>query len=139
MNADPDAVVADGVARVHDLLLQAQAAAETVIGRYADQVDAVRREVLELTGVEIVPEAPTRVPAVMDVPLGSLAATAEQCRLLLAAVQLIEEHVQPGSARTVGALLKTSVDPRTGALALDYLNRSGFYASDDDEGAASHG
>lgn len=138
MNADPEEVVADGVARVHDLLLQAQAAAEAVIGRFADEVDEVRRDVLERTGVQITPEVSARIPAVMDVSMTSLAATAEQCRLLLAAVQLLGEHVQPGSVRTVGAVVKT-MDQRTGALVLDYLGRSGFYAPDDDEGAASHG
>lgn len=132
MNGNPDEVVADGVARVRDLLLQAQAAAETVIARFADQVDEVRREVLEATGVQIVPEVPERIPAVMDVTLGSLAVTAERCRLLLAAVELLGGHVQPDSARTVGAVLKTGVDPRTGALAMDYLSRCGFFAPDDD-------
>lgn len=136
--SDADQVIADGVARVRDLLLQAQAAAETVIAGYADQVDEVRREVLELTGVELIPQVPERIPAVMDVTLGSLAVTAERCRLLLAAVELLDEHVQPDSARTVGAVVKTSVDPQTGALVLDYLNRCGFYATGD-EGVACDG
>lgn len=84
MNTDPDEVVAAGAERIRDLMFQARAAAEETIGRYADQVDEVRREVLERTGVQIVPETPTRIPAVMDVTLGLLAETAERCRLLLA-------------------------------------------------------
>lgn len=135
--SDADQVVSDGVARVHDLLVQAQAAAEATIARYADEVDEVRREVLAATGVEIVPEVPSRVPAVMDVQMGSLAATAEQCRLLLAAVQLLGEHVQPGAVRTVGAAVKT-MDQRTGARVLDYLGQSRFYAAGD-EGEVSCG
>lgn len=75
MTLDPDEVVAAGTARIHDLLLQAQAAAAEAIGRFTDEVDQVRREVLEATGQEIV-LPPPKVPAVMDVRMDALAQAA---------------------------------------------------------------
>lgn len=132
MTLDPDEVVADGTARIHDLLLQAQAAAAEAIGRFTDEVDQVRREVLEATGQEIVLPPPPKVPVVMDVRMDALAQAAEECRLLLAAVELLGGHVRTDSARTVGAVVKTGVDQRTGELVLDYLSRCGFYVTDDE-------
>lgn len=128
MTSDPDEVVAAGAARIYDLLLQAQAAAAEAIGRFTAEVDQIRREVLDTTGVEILEPSPPKVPEVMDVPMSSLAVMAERCRLLLAAVEVLGEYVDPESGRTVGAVLKTGVDQRRGALVLDYLARSGFYA-----------
>lgn len=117
--------------RAFALLVQARADADEVIRRAVEEVAELRREVLDATGVEIVEAPPPKVPAVHDVRLGDLAELAVQCHHLLAAVELLKPHVQVGSARTVGAVLKTGVPLSTAAMAVHWLHQSGFYAPEE--------
>ena len=124
-------ILAEGADRVRELWERAQAAMYGAMREAADEVDRIRVEVLAMTGVEIVAELPEKVPYVMDVPMGALAEQAERCTHLLAAVELLSPHVQHGSVRTVGAVLKTGVDVPTGAMALHWLRQSKFYAPEE--------
>lgn len=124
-------LVDEAADRVRVLLEGAQYAAYQVTQAAAEEADQIRRQVLEAVGVEIIAQPPGKLPAVHDVRLGDLAELAVSCRHLLAGVDLLAPHVQHGSARTVGAIVKTSVDAATGAAALTFLNRAGFYAPEE--------
>lgn len=121
-------LVDEATDRMDALLERAQRVAYEAMREAVDEVDKIRQRVLEAAGIEIVSHIPEKVPAPMDVRLDGLAELAEQCGYLLAAAELLAPHVQRGSSRTVGAVLKTSVDEVIGAAVLQYLNRSKFYA-----------
>jgi len=129
--SENEELVARAREQANALLEQARADADEVIRRAAEEVDELRREVLDATGVEIVEAPPPKVPAVHDVCLGHLAKLAVQCHHLLAAVELLKPHVQVGSARTVGAVLKTGVPLSTATMAVHWLNKSGFFAAEE--------
>ncbi|MFD0434754.1 hypothetical protein [Streptomyces chartreusis] len=114
--ARDDEIIAEAVERTHE-----------VLHRAADEVDRIRREVFEATGVELVEQSPKAL-AVMDVPMSTLAQVAEQCRSLLAGVELLQPHVTRDSDRTVGSVVKTRVSLSDAAMAIHFLNRSEFFA-----------
>jgi hypothetical protein len=121
-------LVDEAADRIRVLLETAQSVAYEAVRGAADEVDWIRRQVLETCGVEIVARPPEEPPAPMDVPLDDLAQLAVRCGSLLAGAALLAPHVRPGSARTVGAVLKADVPVAVGAEALRHLNESRFYA-----------
>lgn len=128
---EAEEMVAEARERAFTRLLRAKEEADAVIREAADEVAEIRREVLATTGVEIVEEPPGKPPTIHDVQLGALADLAVNCHHLLAAIELLSPHVQVGSTRTVGAVLKTGVDLPTAALAVHHLQQSGFCAPDE--------
>lgn len=127
-----DEEIAAAEERLYALLLAAREDADAVLRKAANEADRLIRDVKAKTGVEIgPPPPPAKPPTVMDVSLGSLAEVAELCGHLLAAVELLAPHVQFGSERTVGALLKTTVDVSTGSMARHYLQKSGFFTNEE--------
>lgn len=114
--------------RCRVLLETAQVQAYTAVREAADEVDRIRQQVLAVAGVELVPHAPEKLPAPMDVPLCDLAQLVEQCGSLLAGAALLAPHVRHGASRTVGSVVKADVPIAIGAAALRYLRESKFYA-----------
>jgi hypothetical protein len=125
-------LVDEAADRIRVLLETAYVQAACVKREAADEIDRIRRELLNATGVEIVSESPEKVPAPMDVPLDALAELVEQCGFLLAGAQLLAPHVRHGAGRSVGAVVKADVPIAVAAAALDYLRKSRFYAPEGD-------
>lgn len=126
-------MVAAAEERLCALLQDARDQVDAVIQRAEDEADRLIREVKAATGVEIcTPPPPShKVPGVLDVRLGDLAEIAALCGYLLAGAELLGSHVQVGSERTVGAVLKTAVDVPTGAAVVHLLSSSKFFAPDE--------
>ncbi|MCZ4515696.1 hypothetical protein O3Q52_47840 [Streptomyces sp. ActVer] len=133
MNTDNDTVT-EALARVREIAHEAEQAVDALMDGVRERVDAIREETLAATGVDIADTEPVGAATAMDAYLGDIAVTARACRHFLAAVELLGPLVEPGSTRTVGAVLKTSVDPRKGERILDHLTRSGIYEAEE-EGA----
>lgn len=121
-------LVSEAVDRIEALLAGAQAVAFEAMREAAGEVDRICQQVLAVTGVEVVPHVPEKLPQPMDVPLDDLAQLVEQCGSLLAGAALLAPHVRHGAARTVGSVVKADVPIAVGAAALDYLRKSKFYA-----------
>ncbi|MFE1847717.1 hypothetical protein [Streptomyces sp. NPDC059515] len=124
MSTGQDAAVTAAYARV-----------EEIVRETADRIACIRQEVLDEYGVEILNE-PMAAPSVMDVPMDELARMSQQCRHLLAGVEMLSPHVRFGEARTVSSVVKAGVDLATAAIALDFLRRSEFFRA---EGVACDG
>lgn len=132
LDEEQQRIFTDAADRIRELMERAHAASLAVIREAADEVDEISRQVLDTTGVRIVTHPPdSKVPAVMDVRISALADRAEQCMHLLAGVELLAPYAAGMAEKTVGSLLKTSVDPETGALIRQHLARSGFYAAEE--------
>lgn len=131
---DVEEILAAATERVQQLAEQAGRDVDQVMAGVQQQIDDLKADVRAATGLEVeIPWQPSPpVPTVMDASMSYLAETAEGCRHLLAAVELLRPLVEPGSELTVGAAVKARLDARAGALVLDHLHRSGLFLDDEE-------
>lgn len=125
-------MVAEGQERVMSLLDRIEEKIDAVMREGLEEIEQIRREVLDATGVDIRGVSSPEVPAVLDLLLGDLALLAGRCRHLLAGVELLGDHVRLGSTRTVGAAVKAGVDRETASKAVFRLQQSGFFGTPDE-------
>lgn len=103
MNADQDAIVAAASERIYARLMRAQENAEAVIREAADEVDAIRQQVLDSTCVEIIgAAAPPPTPDARHSPAATSTSTST-CTT--------KESSPPAWSSTTGSWARSTASP----------------------------
>lgn len=124
-------LAAEAEQRVMAILDRTKEKVDAVIREAEEEIERIRQGVLSRTGIDISRAPSPESPTVMDVQLGNLASLAEDCRHLLAGVELLGEHVRLGSTKTVGMVAKAGVDLSTASEAVHRLQMSGFFSAEE--------
>lgn len=110
-----------------EILATASARMEALITTYLGEVEKLRVEIEQITGVSLTDPVP-RPRNYPELTAQHVAIAREQCRQFEEAARLLEPLFARAPDRTVGALLKTC-EAATGARIRDHLEACGFFGA----------